>query len=388
MNLLQVVGSCGGGVGRHVRSLCQELVEREHRLSVVYTPHDTDHAFERFVEEWRDRIRFFPLEVRREISPPSDLRAIIRLLRLMRREGPFDVVHGHSAKGGAIARVAGCMSGVPTVYTPHSLIASSPTVTKTKAAVYTSIELLLGWLATSKMIAVSSEEFEFIKKLRLVPVRCLALIENGIGERELDSISSRKDAPKDLEGKPLIFGSTMRFEEQKAPGHLVEAFIRLSESLPLVPAKLVIAGDGKLFDEVKKRVEESGMEERILLLGWRDDAWDLLGEFDVFVMSSLYEGFSYSLLEAMAAKLPIVSTEVFGVSDTIARIPGNEVVPVGDPEALARAMGRSATKRYGRNSLGETLREIGQANHDYVRAHFKQSKANHRALELYRALQR
>jgi len=71
----------------------------------------------------------------------------------------------------------------------------------------------------------------------------------------------------------------------------------------------------------------------ISLLGWKTDTREVLQNLDVFVLSSLCEGFSYGVLEAMAATLPIVSTEVFGTRQTVARVPGNVVVPVGDTGA-------------------------------------------------------
>ena len=111
MKILQVVEACGAGVGLHVRGLCQDLISQDHQLTVAYAPYRADEAFEQFVADYRDRIRFAQLKVGREISPVSDLRAIIQLLRLIKGEGPFDVVYGHSAKGGALARIAGRCSG-------------------------------------------------------------------------------------------------------------------------------------------------------------------------------------------------------------------------------------------------------------------------------------
>jgi glycosyltransferase involved in cell wall biosynthesis len=133
MNILEVVEACSAGVGRHVRSLCEDLVAPDHRLTVAYSPYRTDEAFERFVMGWRDRIRFVPIKIGREVSPLSDSRALVELLRLIRREGPFDVIHGHSSKGGAIARIAGRLCSIPIFYTPHSLILHSPEITSLEA---------------------------------------------------------------------------------------------------------------------------------------------------------------------------------------------------------------------------------------------------------------
>ena len=350
---------------------------------MAYAPHRADDAFKRFVDDQRDRVRFVPLEVGRDVSPASDLRGVARLVRLIRVKGPFDVVHGHSSKGGAIARVAGRLSGVPTVYTPNSLIVSSPDLSKAERVIYASIERGLGHLATSKLIAVSEDEREFALKVKLVPGERVALIENGIDDEEFDQFS--RESIREDDGKPLTFGAAMRFSAQKAPDRLVAAFIRLREELPQQPMRLVIAGDGDLFSEVERQVEASGLDGEISLLGWRTDTREVLRSLDVFVLSSLYEGFSYGVLEAMAAKLPVVSTEVFGTRQTVARVPGNVVVPVGDSSALALGM-KQMTTLAAPKELRRALRRIGQANHDYARLRFRQSEITRRTLEVYRAL--
>lgn len=384
INVLQVAGICDGGTGRHVRSLCQGLVAQGHRVTIASAPHRFDRALKEFVAERHNDISHIPLSVQREISPMSDLPVIYQLLSLIKREGPFDVVHGHSAKGGAIARIVGRWSGIPTVYTPHGLIMTSPAISRSHGAAYTMIERILGRWATSRFIAVSDEEYEFSLKQRLVPANRTTLIKNGISDEDLRHIS--EDAiRKDINRKPLTFGSTMRLDTQKAPGCLVEAFVRLCAALPRVPMRLVIAGDGELIGKVKRQAEASGLGEKISLLGWRADVRAVLQELDVFVVSSLYEaGLSYSTMEAMAAKLPIVSTSVFGTR-ALSRVPGNILVPVGDCDALAYGMKQMAGLA-DRGSLRQSLQEIGQANHNYIREYFKQQESTQRTLEVYREM--
>lgn len=386
MNILEVIEACSAGVGRHVRGLCEGLISGGHRVTVAYSPHRIDEAFRRFVSDQQGEIRFVPLRVRREVSPISDLLSVVRLMCLIKSEGPFDIVHGHSSKGGAIARIAGRRFDIPTVYTPHSLIVSSPEISGTEATVYTGIEHFLGRWATSKIIAVSEEERQFVLELELVSDERIVLVENGIDDRDFEYFSGRESLREDVDNEhPLTFGALMRFSAQKAPGQLVEAFSHLNAALPQIPMRLVIAGDGELFPEVQRQVETSGLGEKISLPGWETDTRKVLGGSDVYVLSSLYEGGSYTLLEAMAAKLPVVSTDVFGTRETIARITGNILVPKGDSEALADGMRQMATLA-GSGSLRHRLREIGQANHDYARAHFRQSRTTKRTLEVYRAL--
>lgn len=91
------------------------------------------------------------------------------------------------------------------------------------------------------------------------------------------------------------------------------------------------------------------------------------------------------ILEAMAAKLPVVATNVFGTRETVARVPGNMVVPVGDLDALTLGMKRMATLAPP-EELRRSLHAIGRANHDYARQRFRQSEITRRTLEVYRTL--
>ena len=134
-----------------------------------------------------------------------------------------------------------------------------------------------------------------------------------------------------------------------------------------------------------KDARASGVGEKISLLGWRTDVANVLRGYDVFVISSLYEGLSYATLEAMAAGLPIVSTDVFGTKETAARVPGNVVVSAGDPAALARGMQRMVDPA-SQGSSRRALEEIGRANQDYVHSRFNQGESVRRTLQIYQEL--
>jgi glycosyltransferase involved in cell wall biosynthesis len=385
MNILEVVESCLAGVGRHVQKLCEGLAAEGHLVTMAYAPGRADEAFLRFVASWEDRIRFITIDAQKEVSPVSDLRASAQLVRLIQQTGSFDVIHGHSSKGGALARIAGRALGIPTVYTPHGLILASPKLSKQEYFVYTWIERFLGHLATSKFIAVSEDESEFAIKLKLTSDNRVAVIENAIDDQDFEYFSE-KIIDEDINQKPLTFGSAMRFSHEKAPGQMVDAFVRLTKALPQIPMRLVVAGDGELFADVRRQVDRSGLKEQIYLLGWKTNLKEVLREFDIFVVSSLSEaGFPYSIQEAMVAELPIVSTNVFGVRRILSKIPGNIAVPSGDPDVLTNGMKQMVTATDA-TSLRRKLQEIGRANRNYVRTHFSQVETTRRTIELYRSL--
>jgi glycosyltransferase involved in cell wall biosynthesis len=262
---------------------------------------------------------------------------------------------------------------------------SSPEVSRGKAALYTAIERVLGRLATTRIIAVSEDERQFILRLNLVSSDRVELVENGIEDEDFDYFSSEpRRAYASVTDVPLTFGTTMRLSRQKAPQHLITAFRRVTEELPEMPMRLIIAGDGELLGEVEKLVKEEGLDGKVFLPGWQADVREMLLELDVFVVSSLYEaGLSYSTMEAMAARLPIVSTEVFGAKSTLSRLPGNIIVPKGDPEALAHGMKAMATLG-GPESLRRALWQMGRENREQVRLNFDRRKLAQRTLKIYR----
>jgi len=307
----------------------------------------------------------------------------VQLLRFTKRNS-FDVVHGHSSKGGAVARICGRYFDVPTVYTPHSVIMTSSEISRAEAGFYTFVERSLGHWATSKVIAVSEGEREFICRLRLAPEERITIIENGLQDQYFEYFLENVSC-EEASHKLLTFGSVTRFSPAKAPDHLIEAFAQLVEMSPQVPVRLVIAGDGELFDKVKRQADALGLGKKVSFLGWMKDTKELLRNLDVFVLSSHYEGFSYAILEAMAAKLPIVSTNVFGTNETVAKVPGNVLVPVGDPTALAHGMNQMVIPPK-RGTLRQSLQSIGLANHDYARTRFRQSEITRRTLEVYGGL--
>ncbi|WP_162924579.1 glycosyltransferase [Rubrobacter indicoceani] len=384
LRLLQVIEATGAGVGRHVRTLSEGLSELRHEVVVVYAPERLDPAFREFVGG--DSARFVKVNMGREVSPLSDLKSLRKILRVIRDRGPFDVVHGHSSKGGALGRAAALVSRIPAVYTPHSMIVSSPGISRKKAAAYTAVERVLGYGATGRIIAVSEDEAEFFRKIRAVPKKRIRVVPNALRDKDFRRFEERdpEETKNGGGGGPITFGSTMRFSEQKAPENLLEAFYRLKRSRPagLRPVRLRVAGDGELLSGCLRRVGELGLEGDVEFPGWVSDPGEFLGGLDVFVVSSHYEaGVSYSTMEAMAAGLPVVTTRVFGAG-VVEGAEGNRVVPTGDAGALSGAM----AAMLGPGGEGEELRRIGERNHAYARETFDQRLATRRTEAVYREL--
>lgn len=338
MRVLHILEATGGGAARHVIDLCEGLARRGLEVHLAYSPLRMDRIMRKGLPRLQAvGVRLLEVPMRRA-PHPSDLRAIGVILRYLREAGPFRLVHGHSSKGGGIARLLGLagLKGHRVFYTPHALVTLNPELSWGARVLYEAIERMLA-LRTDALIAVS--EMEVQEALRLgYPKSRVHLIYNGIS---LDPISprGREEARGELGLKPqdLVVGFVGRFSQQKAPQLLLEAFAKVA---PLFPeARLVMVGDGPLKGALVERARALGLEGSVLWPGFMDGR-TAMRAFDIFVLPSLYEGFPYAVLEAMAEGLPVIATEVGGVWEAVANEENGFIVPVGSVEGLAEALSR------------------------------------------------
>lgn len=137
----------------------------------------------------------------------------------------------------------------------------------------------------------------------------------------------------------FVIGSVIRMQTVKNPLLLVRAFIKLvTDSLGYDHVRLVMIGDGELFDQAIKEIKEAGLDSRCWLPGARDDVPELIRHFDVFVLPSLAEGISNTILEAMASGLPVIATDVGGNRELIDVGKTGTVVPSEHVDALVEAL--------------------------------------------------
>jgi sugar transferase (PEP-CTERM/EpsH1 system associated) len=174
-----------------------------------------------------------------------------------------------------------------------------------------------------------------------------------------DAILQREDADG-----AIVVGSVTRFSAIKDPLNVVDAFVRLRSDLSQhePPLRLVMIGDGELRDAAQARLREAGVDRAAWLPGNRDDIPALLQCMDVFVLASLREGVSNTILEAMACGLPIVATATGGTPELIDGDTGL-LVPPGDSVALATAIRRYVVD-------GALRAEHGRAAAARAAAHF------------------
>lgn len=273
----------------------------------------------------------------REVNPVKDLQATFRLARLM-RQGQYTIVHTHSSKAGILGRWAAKLAGVPIiVHTVHGWghhDYQHPLV----RAYYILLEKMTLPI-TDKLIAVTSKDID--KGLR-----------DGIGQRS-DFVVIRSGIELDRFGHPQVtreetrsawgipaaaplIGSVTRLSPQKAPLDFVRAAAIVAQRYP--DAYFMMVGDGPLRGEVEQLAAELGIANRLVLTGLRRDVPELLAAFDLFALSSLWEGLPRVLLQAMATRLPVVATACDGSAEAIATGVNGFLVPPGEPTQLAERL--------------------------------------------------
>lgn len=312
------------GVGRHLADLIPALAEQGHTIHLLYSPARTNPAFLEKIQQAGAVCT--PIAMRRAPGP-WDLTALVKILSYLRKHGPFDVIHGQSSKGGALARLVAPIVGGVCVYTPHAFITMTPDLSAGMRAIYRTAEFLLG-LMTDRVICVSSLEAEHARTLGL-PDRKISIIPNGI--------ESNPDlAPKVYSTAPII-GFIGRLDRQKAPELVLEAATILKFRGSKLRFRMI--GDGPQRDILMRMTAERDLQGTIEWLG-AVDARPLLADCDMLVMPSRYEGFPYSLLEALANGLAVIATPVGGVAELVQNGVNGIVVPFNDPVALADAIAR------------------------------------------------
>jgi len=319
------------GVGLHVRDLAAGLARRGHRITLLWSPTRADRPFLEFVSEPPAGVTPRQVPMNRQVGPADFVAA--RRVRALLAEN-VDVVHGHSSKGGAVARLAALGMRIPSVATPNALITSDPTLSRAARIAYENVERLLGRIGQA-IIAVSQHEVEELRRLG-VPSGRIHLIPNGV--HPLDQ-ADRAPARARLGLRPddRVVGFVGRLVHQKDPELLVRAFARV----PLADARLVLIGDGALRHQVESLVEALRLRARVSVVG-EVPARGLIPGFDVLALASRYEGHPHVVIEALSAGVPVVSTRTGGISELLGTGAGL-IVPVGDEQSLAAALTRMLT---------------------------------------------
>jgi glycosyltransferase involved in cell wall biosynthesis len=297
--------------------------------------------------------------LRPELRPDGDLAAYAELLGHL-RTGRFDVVHTHSAKAGAIGRIAARRVGVPAIVHTFHGFPFHEFQSRPRRTAYIALERRLGRL-THRFLAVGTDVAAQAIRLRIAGAERIVSIPSSANHVIPAADATSKRAARRAIGVPpgmKVVGTVGRLDYQKAP----EVFVRALAHLQRPDVFGVWVGGGPLRAQVEEATGRLGLTQHMAWLGERSDVAALLPAFDVFAMASRYEGLPCAVLEAMACGVPVVATAVNAVPEVV--VPGRTglLVPPEDARALAGALdhllhhpdfGRRLATEARREALGE-----------------------------------
>lgn len=370
LRILFVIETGGGGSGRHVIDIARAFADQGHAVSIAYSPEQAEDWFQAAVSAL-EGVRSYCQQMR-HAPHISDIAAIRGVRKIIQRDGPFDIVHGHSSKGGAIARIAALRTRTKVLYTPHAFVTLNALLPRSKRIMYGLIEKLLVNLADA-LICVSSAEYEHAVSMGIETSR-LRLIPNGLDPLpNFDRSAVRKELG--LNPEHIAIGFVGRLVPQKAVDHLIAAFAIVGAAIP--QARLIIVGDGGQEAQLRKQAADLGLSESIVWAGSQNGA-RLMTAFDIYALSSIYEAFPYVLIEAALHGLPIVATRVGGTAELVHEGRNGALAPIGDVPAFAGALMKLVEDQATRERLGTESAILGKS--------FTADAMASRTLELYRDL--
>jgi glycosyltransferase involved in cell wall biosynthesis len=279
----------------------------------------------------------------REINPLKDLLAVVRLTRFIRRGG-YRVVHTNSSKAGILGRWAAWLAGL-------GLAGPRPAIVHTvhgwghherQHALVRRVFVLLEQMTapiTDKLIVVSPLNTEKGLTDGIASPDKYVTIRSGIELDRFRHPARPREAVRaelGIPGDAPIVGTVTRLSEQKAPLDFIAAAAQVAAQRPDV--HFVLVGDGPLRAEVEAAIAAQGLRERVHLTGLRRDVPELMHSFDIFALSSLWEGLPRVLPQAMAAGLPIVATAADGNAEAVTDGVNGLLTPPGDSQRFAEAL--------------------------------------------------
>lgn len=285
----------------------------------------------------------------RPIAPRQDWTALQSLRREIERFQPH-IVHCNSSKMGLLGRLAARLSGTPAIfYTAHGFVLSEP-LSPPARVVYWLAEKIGSW-AGHHTIAVSEADRRLALRYRLTPANTITTIYNGLAS---PAVVGRHRAEFGLPAAGPLVGTVANFYPTKGLAFFIQAAAELRRQVPGI--HFAIVGDGEQRPLLEQMIASDGLEETVTLCGRRDDADQIAGCFDVFVISSVKEGLPFALLEAMHQARPIVATRVGGIPEVLVDGVGLLVEPA-NPEQLCQAVVRLLSNPAAARAMGEAARQ-------------------------------
>jgi len=338
--LYLITSSEYGGAQKYVFDLASNLPQAEYQ-AIVAAGNGDGELFSRLAD--------FPtvktvkiLNLKRLPGPLTAWRCLKEIIKLLIQEKP-DVLHLNSSMAGCLGSWAAKVykkntkASLKVAYTVHGWMFLEPGFLKSQ--IY-----LLAEKITAKwkdaFIVLSERDLKIGVRKKIAPKNKFVKIYNGLNDKApcfLTKETARKILPAEFQKDNLpVIGTIANFYHTKGLQYLIEAARLLKEKNKNI--NFIIFGDGPEKKKLEKQIAESNLEKNIFLAGRIPSAAQYLAAFDIFVLPSVKEGLPYAILEAMAAGLPIVATNVGGIPELIENNVSGILVELKNPTAMAKAI--------------------------------------------------
>jgi len=269
---------------------------------------------------------YFPMKTK------LDLLTVGKIGQVIHSRG-ITIIHAHGYKSNALGLIASKLYHIPIITTNH-LFPPMP-LDNRKLQLYSKFDVSFTMKRLDKIVAVSEEIKDKLIKKGLIESK-ITVIENGIDLNEYTNNEFDKCAFRrylNIDADSFIVGTLGRLSTQKGYTFLLEAAKKILSHK--TPAVFLIAGDGPLRGQLEEYAKKLNISENVKFIGFRRNTATLLKIMDVFVLSSIDEGLPMAMLEAMAARIPVLVTSVGDIPKVIENNKNGNLVEPGNSEILA-----------------------------------------------------
>ncbi len=358
--LFIITGGESGGAQTHLFDLCTHLDRGFVPLVAIGSPGQLGARLS------AGGIRVYEVpSLRRNIRLFQDIKAYRQLRDLIQELQP-DLICAHSSKAGFLGRMAAKQAGLPSIFTAHGW-AFTEGVADLQSFLYRQLEWLAGhWC--DRIICVSEYDFHLALKARIITAEKMAVIHNGLTPAPLPANRTTL-----LEQVTRII-MVARFSAQKDYQLLLQVISQLDPNIPIV---VDLVGDGPLRKSCLELAARLNLLDRVNFLGDRADVPELLKRADIFVLTSHWEGFPITILEAMRAGLPVIASDVGGCREAVINGSTGFLVTAGDPGSLKSNLENLIADQ-------ELRAKLGRAGFMSFNSHFTIDKMMEKTMNIYK----
>ncbi|PYV45505.1 MAG: hypothetical protein DMG06_02080 [Acidobacteria bacterium] len=289
----------------------------------------------------------------------DDLRTIIRIRSILRQEVP-EIAHTHTPKAGILGRWAAWMAGIPRIIHTFHGFGFSEFQPSGVRRLYIWVERLTSLITTRFVVVAESNRLKG-QEYRIFGRADCDLIRSGIDFSAFGNMfvdKSKKKLELGFAPSDKIVGIVAGFKPPKALHHFVTVARRVSDQRTDI--KFLMVGDGELREQLEEHVDRLHLDSIVKMVGWRRDVPEFLEIFDVFLLTSLWEGLPRVVVEAMITGVPVVAPDVDGIAEVVRSGETGYLVSPGDTASMAQRVIELLDNETLRRQMGRAAKGVGQ----------------------------